>query len=62
MFYVKHKKGGDDDVKIICFIILLILNLVLIICQQLRIFQLENKIHEEKLKAIKEINKIRNGE
>ena len=45
MFHVKHKKGGDDNVRIV-LILLLMINLVLIICQQARISELEDSIEK----------------
>lgn len=59
MFHVKHKKGGDGDVKIILYIILLAFNMIVIICQQMRISELEEELLECKIEAIKEINKLR---
>lgn len=62
MFHVKHTKGGDDDVKIILYILLLIVNMILIICQQAKINELEDELQQAREDAIKEINKLRNGE
>ena len=59
MFYVKHKKGGDGDVKIILYIILLAFNMIVIICQQARISELEEELMNSRIEAIKEINKLR---
>ena len=58
MFHVKHKKGGDDNVRIV-LILLLMINLVLIICQQARISELEEELLQARIDAIKEINNIR---
>ena len=54
-------KGGEDDVKII-FIILLLFNIVIIICQQAKINELYEELQQAREDAIKEINKLRNGE
>lgn len=62
MFHVEHKKGGDDNVKIILYILLLFLNMILIICQQAKINELEDELQQAREDAIKEINKLRNGE
>lgn len=62
MFHVKHMKGGDDNVKIILYILLLFLNMVVIICQQARISELLEELQQARKDAIKEINKLRNGE
>lgn len=59
MFHVKHKKGGDGDVKIILYIILLAFNMIVIICQQARISELEEELMNSRIEAIKEINKLR---
>jgi hypothetical protein len=56
---VKHKKGGDGDVKIILYIILLAFNMIVIICQQARISELEEELMNSRIEAIKEINKLR---
>lgn len=58
MFHVKHKKGGDGDVKIILYIILLAFNMIVILCQQMRISELE-ELTNSRIEAIKEINKLR---
>ena len=58
----KHMKGGDDNVKIILYILLLFLNMVVIICQQARISELLEELQQARSDAIKEINKLRNGE
>lgn len=55
-------KGGDDNVKIILYILLLFLNMVVIICQQARISELLEELQQARSDAIKEINKLRNGE
>lgn len=57
MFHVKHKKGGDGDVKIILYNILLAFNMIVIICQQMRISELEEELMNSRIEAIKEINK-----
>ena len=57
MFHVKHKKGGDGDVKIILYILLLAFNMIVIICQQARISELEEELMNSRIEAIKEINK-----
>lgn len=62
MFHVKHMKGGDDNVKIILYILLLFLNMVVILCQQARISELLEELQQARSDAIKEINKLRNGE
>lgn len=62
MFHVKHKKGGDDNVKIILYILLLFLNMIVILCQQARISELLEELQQARSEAIKEINKLRNGE
>lgn len=62
MFHVKHMRGGDDNVKIILYILLLFLNMVVIICQQARIIELLEELQQAREDAIKEINKLRNGE
>lgn len=59
MFNVKHKKGGDGDVKIILYIILLAFNMIVIICQQAKISELEEELMNSRTQAIKEINKLR---
>ena len=59
MSHVKHKKGGDGDVKIILYIILLAFNMIVIICQQAKISELEEELLESRTQAIKEINKLR---
>lgn len=59
MFHVKLKKGGDGDVKIILYIILLAFNMIVIICQQARISELEEELINSRIEAIKEINKLR---
>ena len=59
MFHVKHKKGGDGDVKIILYIILLAFNMIVIICQQAKISELEEELMDSRIEAIKEINKLR---
>ncbi len=59
MFHVKHKKGGDGDVKIILYIILLAFNMIVIICQQARISELEEELMNSRIESIKEINKLR---
>lgn len=59
MFHVKHKKGGDGDVKIILYIILLAFNMIVIICQQAKISELEEELMNSRIEAIKEINKLR---
>lgn len=51
-------KGGDGDVKIILYIILLAFNMIVIICQQARISELEELL-ESRTETIKEINKLR---
>lgn len=52
-------KGGDGDVKIILYIILLAFNMIVIICQQMRISELEEELMNSRIEAIKEINKLR---
>ena len=59
MFHVKHMKGGDLDVKIILYILLLAFNMIVIICQQAKISELEEELLESRIEAIKEINKLR---
>ena len=48
--------------KIILYILLLFLNMVVIICQQARISELLEELQQARSDAIKEINKLRNGE
>ena len=55
-------KGGDENVKIILYILLLFLNMVVIICQQARISELLEELQQARSDAIKELNKLRNGE
>ena len=62
MFHVKHMKGGDDNVKIILYVLLLFLNMVVILCQQARISELLEELQQAREDAIKELNKLRNGE
>lgn len=52
-------KGGDGDVKIILYIILLAFNMIVIICQQAKISELEEELMNSRIEAIKEINKLR---
>ena len=52
-------KGGDLDVKIILYILLLAFNMIVIICQQAKISELEEELLESRIEAIKEINKLR---
>ena len=54
-------KGGDENVKIF-IIVLLLLNIVVIIMQQAEILDLMDELQQARLDAIKEINKLRNGE
>ena len=46
----------------IIFILLLIFNMVIIICQQAKISTLMEELQQAREDAIKEINKLRNGE
>lgn len=55
MFYMKYMKGGDDNVKIILYILLLFLNMVVIICQQARISELLEELQQAREDAIKKI-------
>lgn len=58
MFHVKHMKGGDENVKIIYTIILLI-NIGYIIYLDIKVHNLQDKLHQARIDAIKEINKLR---
>ena len=54
-------KGGDENVKIL-FVLLLLLNMLVIIRQQIRIEELDDELQQARIDAINEINKLRNEE
>lgn len=56
MFHVEHMKGGDENVKIIICIVLLI-NIIYILYLDIKVHELEEKLRQERLDSIKEINK-----
>ena len=58
MFHVEHTKGGDENVKIIICIVLLI-NMIYILYLDIKVHELQEKLHREKKDSIKELNKLR---
>ena len=51
-------KGGEQNVKIIISIVLFI-NMIYIIYLDIKVHELEEKLHQERLDSIKELNKLR---
>ena len=52
-------KGGEENVKIILYVGLLVFNLIIILCQQAKISSLLEELQQLRIETIKEINKYR---